>query len=271
MKNKETEIYSQMKIIESFKDINPINLIEQLYKKSTNKEKEAIKSFFTDAELLKDLHISYQFFTKNFKSKNLQDFFMNCKEKSENNALELPSFNNRKKLLKFILWIQKIADNNEIPKYNIIGRKKILEDFDIDYDTLNQWLIYFGKEEYIGRRAFSSDEYALIIKDFITTDNVIIFENLEYYHFRTFNKIRIAEIIGDLTKSEKTNYDKLWKKSDYIDDHNPENKRLLDWIKKHHKMPFSLAYQWISLIIKEFSKSNHLEVSEVFKLYFTNR
>ncbi|GGG63824.1 hypothetical protein [Epilithonimonas arachidiradicis] len=268
MKNKETEMYSQMKIIESFKATNPRAFLKAFLSITTAKEREDLISIFRNEEIRNEFINIFNYMTENYKWKNIEDFIINIHSNLEKLKQKIPKDFNIEKYQPLLDIFQNILDRGENVKHNIAGKNTIIEDFGIDYDTLNEWLIYFEKENFVGKRSFNSKEYSFIIKDFINVNDEITIENIKRYHFKTYNKIKIAEIIGDVAKSEKTNYDNLWKKIESIDDLNPKNTKLLNWIKKHHKMPFSLAYQLVSLIIETLPENEKIEINDIFESYF---
>lgn len=89
-----------------------------------------------------------------------------------------------------------------------------------------------------------------------------------HYHFESFNKEKIADIIFGTSLSSKSKYRKLLGKRDEIDDLNPDNYKFLYWISTHHILPFSIAFQFIELLTeKKFEDDNEI-IFEVFKNYF---
>lgn len=268
MKKHNTESYKNFKIIDNFKDKDPLVIAKYFLKFLTYKQREEFLEIAGNEEIRNGIFVFFRFLIENFRGKNVEDFIVNLQNNIEKHMSEIPQDYDIEKYLPLFKFFEKIVNNSESLQLNIVDRKTILDDFDIDTDTLSEWLVYFEKEKYLEKRSFTSNEYSSIIKDFVNPFGETTVE-IDRFHFRTYNKKIISEILGDTTRSEKTNYNNLIIKTGNIDD--LKNEKLLHWIKKHNKMPFSIAYNWISLINKTLPEDERLEVSEMFFEYFKNK
>lgn len=252
-----------LQFIEAFKNKNRLKFIKSFLEILSENEIEYFKNVIQDEELYDDLMKISDFHNKNFTSKTMTDYLVNFKENLESNLDKIPKLNNEKKISEFFLFIHKLFQKDIIPRQKLIQKKDIVEEFHVDSDTFNEWLKYFNKEHFIGQREFTSKEYAEMISDLVKVEGLDI-EIIKKYHFQSYNKITIAQIVGDLSKSTKTNYKKLIEKTENIDD--IANTKFINWIKTHNKLPFSLAYQWIELLIE--SDNNKINILYVFESYF---
>ena len=56
-------------------------------------------------------------------------------------------------------------------------------------------------------------------------------------------------------------------KTENIDD--IANTKFINWIETHNKLPFSLAYQWIELLISLKDNKEKINTLDIFDEYFT--
>lgn len=254
--------FEDYNFIESLKTKSPIPFINSIIKILNDKEKEQLKGFFEDEESSADLLLLFDKVSDHFHSENLPEFLLNVEKKLE--TFVAPEYKNDRAVAEFFFFVRKIYKKKVIPRQKLIQKKSIVDDFNVNPDTLNEWLLFFEKEKYIGRRDFDGLEWAEIVGDFIKVGDLKL-EDLAQYHFYSYNKITIAKIIGDLSKGDKTQYRNLGLQTEEIDDLNPENKKFLLWLKSHNKLPFSLAYRYISLLLE--GGKNDTSVESIFANY----
>ncbi len=258
------EEINPIQFIESFNNKNQLKFIKSFFEFLSEDDIEYFKIMIQDEELLQDLMKIIEFHNTNFKSKTLSDYLVNFKENLESNLDKIPKFNNEKKISEFLLFIYNLYQKDFIPRQKLIQKKDVVEEFRVDSNTFNEWLKYFSKEYFIGQREFTSKEFAEIMSDLVKVEGLDI-ENIKKYHFQAYNKITIAKIVGDLSKSSKTNYKQLIEKTENIDD--IANRKFIHWIKNHNKLPFTLAYQWIQLLISSNNKEK-INALDIFDEYF---
>ena len=193
-----------LQFIEAFKNKNRLKFVKSFLEILSENEIEYFKNVIQDEELYDDLMKIIEFHNTNFKSKTLSDYVVNFKENLESNLDKIPKFNNEKKTSEFLLFIYNLYQKDIIPRQKLIQKKDIVEEFHVDSDTFNEWLKYFNKKHFIGKREFTSKEYAEMMSDLVKVEGLDI-ENIKKYHFQSYNKITIAQIVGDLSKSTKTN------------------------------------------------------------------
>lgn len=256
------EYFKDLNIIESLKIKNPIIFLQAIVEILDDIEIEKLKEFLRDEDLKDDLLVLFTVITKNFKSESIPQFLLNFEKNLDKS--EAPHFKNEKTIGEFLFFLRDIFEKEGMPRQKLIQKKSIVDDFNVDPDTLNEWLLFFEKEKYIGRRDFNGLEWSEIVQDFIKVGDLKL-EDLAKYHFYSYNKITIAKIIGALSKGDKTHYRNLGLQTEEIDDLNPENKKFLLWLKNHNKLPFSLAYRYISLLLK--SGNNNTLVETIFANY----
>jgi hypothetical protein len=261
MKEKLTHL-EDYNFIESLKTKNPVPFLKSIIKILDEKEIERLKVFLKDEELVADLLLVFGIISENFKSESIREFLLNYDKNLE--KCQRPTYKNERSVVEFFFFARRIFKKNIIPRQKLISKKSMVVDFNVDPDTFNEWLLFFGKEIYIGRRDLNGLESAAIVKDFINVKN-LKFEDLSQYHFNSYNRISIAKIIGDLYKSEKTLYRNLSLKTEDIDDLNPENQKFLEWLTKHRVLPFSLAHRYISLLLEK--SDGDIKIKSVFEEY----
>ena len=255
-----------LQFIEAFKNKNRLKFVKSFLEILSENEIEYFKNVIQDEELYDDLMKIIEFHNTNFKSKTLSDYVVKIKENLESKLDKIPKFNNEKKTSEFLLFIYNLYQKDIIPRQKLIQKKDIVEEFHVDSDTFNEWLKYFNKKHFIGKREFTSKEYAEMMSDLVKVEGLDI-ENIKKYHFQSYNKITIAQIVGDLSKSTKTNYKKLIEKTENLDD--IANTKFINWIETHNKLPFSLAYQWIELLISLKDNKEKINTLDIFDEYFT--
>lgn len=260
----QSEHFEEFRIIESLKTKDPIIFLKSLVEILDKTEIEKLKGFIKDEDLQEDLLVLSTVFIKNFKTESIPKFLLNFE--TNLGKSEIPKFKNEKSVSEFLFFLSEIFQKETMPRQKLIQKKSIVDDFEVDPDTLNEWLLFFGKEQYLGRRDFNGLEWAEIVGDFIKVGNLQL-EDLSPYHFKSYNKITIAKIIGNLSKGDKTHYRNLGLQTDEIDDLNLENKKFLRWLDKHHKLPFSLAYRYISLLLG--NDNQNISVQKVFADYMS--
>lgn len=256
--------YENYNIIKSLKIKNPIRFLDSIVNILDKREIEKLKEFLIDEDLQADILLLAEIFSKNFDSKSIPEFLLNFEANLE--KFQAPNYKNERLVGEFFFFLRRIYKKKIMPRQKLITKKSMVDDFNVDPDTLNGWLKFFGKERYTGRRDFNGLEWAEIVKDFVNVGDLKL-EQLSQYHFNSYNKITIAEIIGDLSKGEKTQYRNLSLKTDNIDDLDPENEKFLLWLKKHHTLPFSLAYRYISLILK--NTNQNISAKNIFEYYMS--
>lgn len=237
--------------------------------KTIDKEVMAeLETLANDDTFGQDISNIFFYFLENFTEKDIPTFLMSFETNLEKSSDNFPQIKNIEKIKLFFSIIEKLYIKGKIPRQKAIQRKSISDKFKIDPSTFNQWLIYFDLEKYIGLTEFTSKEYSEIIKALVYVNELEI-EVLSEYHFQSYNKISLAEIIKSSEKSNKTKYKNLSSATERIDD--IKNEKLISWLETHHKMPFSIAYQWVSLILESQNNKEHLktEVSGIFKIYYS--
>ena len=259
-----TEHFEDLKFIKSLKTKNPISFLQSIAEILDKTEVEKLKEFLLDEDLQADILLLAEIFSKNFDSKSIPEFLLNFEANLE--KCQTPNYKNERLVAEFFFFLRRIYNKKSMPRQKLITKKSMVDDFNVDPDTLNGWLKFFGKEKYIGRRDFNGLEWAEIVKDFVNVRDLKL-EQLSQYHFNSYNKKTIAEIIGDLSKGEKTQYRNLSLKTDNIDDLDPENEKFLLWLKKHHTLPFSLAYRYISLILE--NTNQNISAKNIFEYYIS--
>ena len=258
------EQFEDLKFIKSLKTKNPISFLQSIAEILDKTEVEKLKEFLLDEDLQDDIFLLAKIFSGNFNSKSIPEFLLNFEANLD--KCPSPHYKNKRLVAEFFFFLRRIYKKKNIPRQKLITKKSIVDDFDVDPDTLNGWLKFFGKERYIGRRDFNGLECAEIVKDFVNVGDLKL-EQLSQYHFNSYNKITIAEIIGDLSKGEKSQYRNLSLKTENIDDLDPENEKFLLWLKKHRTLPFSLAYRYISLILEH--SNQNISVKNIFEYYMS--
>lgn len=254
--------FEDYNFIESLKTKNPVPFLKSIIKILDEKEIERLKVFLKDEELVADLLLVFGIISENFKSESIREFLLNYDKNLE--KCQRPTYKNERSVVEFFFFARRILKKNFIPRQTLISKKSMVVDFNVDPNTFNEWLLFFGKEKYIGRRDLNGLESAAILKDFINVGNLKI-DDLSHYHFNSYNKITIAKIVGDLYKSKQTQYRNLSLKTEDIDDLHPENQKFILWLKTHHKLPFSLAHRYISLLLEKTNQDNSVE--DIFANY----
>lgn len=256
--------FEDYNFIESLKTKNPVPFLKSIIKILDKKEKEKLKGFLKDEDLSADLLLLFDKVSVHFRCENLPELIITYVQKLEN--FVAPDYKNDRSVAEFYFFAIRVFRKNIIPRQTLISKKSIANDFNVDPKTLNHWLLFFDKKKYIGRKDFNGLEWGEIVKDFINVGNLKI-DDLSHYHFYPYNRITLAKIIGDLSKADKTLYNDLQSKFDEIDVLNPENKDFILWVKKHRVLPYSLAYRYISLILK--SGNYSISAETVFANYMT--
>lgn len=240
---------------------------ENFLKSLDSEDAQLIESLANDEVFCTDLGNIFIYFKVNFDEEDISNFLISFSKNVENAISEFPSIQNEKAIINFISLVSKIYEQNTISRFKIISRGEVVNKFNVDNSTFNNWLKYFHLDKYIGIRKFNSKEYQEIQKALIYVKGLKI-EDLSPYHFESFNKEKIADIIFKTSSSSKSKYRKLLSKREEIDDLNPHNYKFLDWISTHHIIPFSIAFQFIELLTeKKFEDDNEI-IFEVFKNYF---
>lgn len=258
------EHFEDHKFIKSLKTKNPISFLQSIAEILDKTEVEKLKEFLLDEDFQADILLIAEIFSKNFDSKSIPEFLLNFEANLE--KCQTPNYKNERLVAEFFFFLRRIYNKKSMPRQKLITKKSMVDDFNVDPDTLNGWLKFFGKKRYIGRRDFNGLEWAEIVKDFVNVGDLKL-EGLSQYHFNNYNKITIAKIIGDLSKGEKTQYRNLSLKTENIDDLDPENEKFLLWLKKHHTLPFSLAYRYISLILE--NTNQNISAKNIFDYYMS--
>ena len=261
-----TPYFNDYQIFDSSKIKNPEKFLKLYLSSLEEQDLETLKKMTLNKESANDILKFGNLLIEYFKSDNPKEFLLNFEKNCEKALLNKPLFQNEENIIQFLNLIKKSADKQEFPRQKIFRKEMIVDEFGVDSKTFNNWLTFFGKENFIGRREFDSLEYASIVKDFIKVGKLDL-EDLREYHYQAYNRIKIAEIIGDLSKSKKTNYRNLLLRKDEIDDYSPANKPFLDWLQNHRVLPFSLAYRYIDLILNSDEKKS-VKIMEVFEAYF---
>lgn len=154
-----------LQFIEAFKNKNRLKFVKSFLEILSENEIEYFKNVIQD-ELYDDLMKIIEFHNTNFKSKTLSDYVVNFKENLESNLDKIPKFNNEKKTSEFLLFIYNLYQKDIIPRQKLIQKKDIVE-VHVDSDTFNEWLKYFNKKHFIGKREFTSKEYAEMMSDLV--------------------------------------------------------------------------------------------------------
>lgn len=260
--------YKEFYFIDSLKDKNTNKNIEKFLESLSEKEIENLKELSMNHDLLEDLQTFCHFFKNNFQSEDLFDFLINYENRLDESSSKIPKFKDEKAMFSLFQFVSKIWKKNKFPRQKIISKSKTVGHFKVDSVTFNEWLKYFGKEEYLGRKEFTSKEWSEIINDLANVEGLKM-KKIEKYRFQCYNKLEIAKIIFGVKLNKKTLYRKLQNKHLEIDDLNPQNKNFLAWIENHDKIPFSLAHQWISLLLL-WQEEKEQSILQVFEKYYEN-
>lgn len=266
---KENYDLSSLQFISSFADKDPTKFIKIFLEHLNEKELQQFKLLTEDSELMTDLSQLAVFHKENFSSVYPKDYIEKLDSFNNNpEPIQPPELKNGRKVALFFNFIKKLAEKESIPRQKIFQKSKIAEEFDIDLVTLNNWLAFFGIP-YPKQREFTSLEYKEIVKKFTTIEGVSC-QKFKKYFYVCYNKSIISEIIGDPEKSPQTNYRHLLKNRIDAEGWDDNDEEFLQWVDSHHKMPFSLAYRLISLIIKYNSKMKDKDIETVFEEYWNN-
>lgn len=262
---KEINNLENLKFVSSFVDKNSTKLVESFLEILTEKELQQCKGFTEDTELMADLNNLAIFNKQNFSVTYPTEYVERFISSLNNPECAAPELTNERKVVVFLNFIKKNSINKgKIPRQKIIQKGNVAKEFNIDLETLNEWLAFFGKS-YPKQREFTSLEYSEIVRDFVYVEGC---ESFEKYFTIAYDKSILSEIIGDPTKSSTTNYRNLLKNRIDLEGWDDKDEQFLRWMESHHKMPFSLAYRLISLIIKYNDKMKYKDIKTVFAEYW---
>ncbi len=252
-------------LIKSFKRNNESKIVFEFLASLNKKELNKLKLLVDDEELFEDLTQIFKFIIQHTSSQYATDFLVNYTSLLNNLNIIFPKSKNEYKVLSFFNFIKRIHRKKKTIHLKNVQKKTIQDEFGITDKTLNKWFIYFDLN-FPNQREFSSREYSEIVRNFVFVEGIIA-EQFEQYFKSTYTKKILSEMLGDHTKSEKTNYRNFKSILENLDCWDTSDNKLLEFIRTHHKLPFSTVYNFFLLM-----KKNNLlidsDVKEVFESYF---
>lgn len=256
--------------IESFKKKSAFSFVKSFIECLPEEDLATIMKMTEDKETSDDLAKLFFWFLNSQKSENIPEFLLNFSARLEQAMDTFPEVSNIENIKILAEIFDRVYTSGTLPRQKIIQRSQFFTDLGIDKETFNDWLLYFDFKKYEGQREFTSKEYAEIYRAIMYVEGLDV-EKLEPYHFKAIDKLTIGKIIVGDSKSNQTVYRKLRKLTDEIDDLNPENQKLLDWVSTHRKLPFSVANRWVMLLLEVQNNPKVISTLEVFDEYFNRK
>ena len=252
-------------LITSFKKNDEDKIVKEFWLSLNIREQEKLRLFLSDEELVGDIMQIFKFIIQHTSSQYATDFLVSYTSLLSNPNIIFPKSKNEYKVLSFFNFIKRIHKKKKTIHLKNVQKKTIQDEFGITDKTLNKWFIYFNLN-FPNQREFSSREYSEIVRNFVFVEGIIV-EQFEQYFKSTYTKKILSEMLGDRTKSEKTNYRNFKSILENLDSWDDFDNKLLEFVRTHNKLPFSIVYNFF-LILK---KNNHLinsDVKDVFETYF---
>ncbi|MFY7936976.1 MAG: hypothetical protein ACOVOQ_06360 [Flavobacterium sp.] len=252
-------------LITSFKKNDEDKIVKEFWLSLNIREQEKLRLFLSDEELVGDIMQIFRFIIQHTSSQYATDFLVSYTSLLNNPNIIFPKSKNEYKVLSFFNFIKRIHRKKKTIHLKNVQKKTIQDEFGITDKTLNKWFIYFDLN-FPNQREFSSREYSEIVRNFVFVEGIIA-EQFEQYFKLTYTKKILSEMLGDHTKSEKTNYRNFKSILENLDCWDNSDNKLLEFIRTHHKLPFSTVYNFLLLM-----KKNNLlidsNVKDVFDRYF---
>ncbi len=256
--------------IDSFKKKNAAPYIDSVLKNLPADDVAEITKLSENKEITDDLAKVFFWFINTHRSETIPEFLINFEKRNHEAQGNFPEISNVENIQKAAELFIRLYTSGKLLRQKLVQRSQIYRDFDIDKETLNDWLSYFELEKYHGQREFYTREYTEIRLAFTYVEGLNL-ETFKNYHFRGMDKLTIGKIIVGDSKSNQTVYRKLQKVTDEIDDLNPDNRKLIEWVCSHRKIPFSVAHRWVTLLLEAQNNPKAINALEVFEEYFSQK
>ncbi|MBU4538139.1 MAG: hypothetical protein L6264_11010 [Weeksellaceae bacterium] len=256
--------------IDIFKKKSAFSFVKSFMECLPEEDLATIMKMAEDRETSDDVAKFFFWVLNSQKSETIPEFLINFPARLEQSMDTFPEFSNIENIKILAEIFDRLYTSGNFPRQKIIQRSQFFTDLDIDKETFNDWLLYFDFKKYNGQREFTSKEYAEIYRAIMYVEGLDI-EKLKPYHFKGIDKLTIGKIIVGDSKSNQTVYRKLQKMTDEIDDLKPDNRKLIEWVSSHRKIPFSVAHRWVTLLLDAQNNPKAINTLEVFDEYFRNK
>lgn len=253
--------------INSFKKKNAVPFVESALKSLSEEDYAEILKMAENKEMTEDLAKVFFWFVNTHRSETIPEFLINFEKRNHEAQGNFPEISNLENIQKAVELFIRLYTSGKLLRQKLVQRSQVCRDFDIDKETLNDWLSYFELDKYHGQREFYTREYTEIRFAFTYVEGLNL-ETFKYYHFKGVNRLTIAKIIVGDSQSNQTVYRKLQKLTEEIDDLKPDNRKLIEWVSSHRKIPFSVAHRWVTLLLDAQNNPKAINTLEVFDEYF---